>query len=158
MFRPDRNMARMHSSAVRSALPEFDQVHFCTVQGHLIHFRKKCKNASKNSLIWSETGFPTPKLHRSTFDQQWSALSPLLVFLYVYGVNLHNCKNNVKPPKFAKCFVILCPVGPYFATGGFNPVSLVADPSVVRAWDGGSGNFKMGANYAPTIHPHMEVR
>ena len=49
-------------------------------------------------------------------------------------------------------------MGPYFATGGFNPVSLVADPSVVRAWDGGSGNFKMGANYAPTIYPHMEVR
>jgi len=51
----------------------------------------------------------------------------------------------------------LCPVGPYFATGGFNPVSLHADPSVVRAFEGGSGNYKMGANYGPTIYPHMMV-
>ena len=51
----------------------------------------------------------------------------------------------------------MCPVGPYFATGGFNPVSLHADPSVVRAFEGGSGNYKMGANYGPTIYPHMMV-
>ena len=64
---------------------------------------------------------------------------------------------NLKPPTKAKCFVILCPVGPYFDTGGFNPVSLHADPSVVRAFEGGSGNYKMGANYGPTIYPHMMV-
>ena len=53
--------------------------------------------------------------------------------------------------------MILCPVGPYFATGGFNPVSLHADPSVVRAFQGGCGNYKMGANYGPTIKPHTDV-
>lgn len=41
-------------------------------------------------------------------------------------------------------FVIIGPVGPYFATGSFNPVSLLADPSFVRAWKGGVGAFKMG--------------
>lgn len=44
----------------------------------------------------------------------------------------------------AMIFVIIGPVGPYFATGSFNPVSLLADPSFVRAWEGGVGAFKMG--------------
>ena len=44
----------------------------------------------------------------------------------------------------AMLFVIVSPVGPYFATGSFNPVSLLADPSFVRAWRGGVGAYKMG--------------
>ena len=47
-------------------------------------------------------------------------------------------------------FVILSPVGPYFA-GGLKPVSLLADPRYVRAWQGGCGYVKMGSNYAPTL-------
>merc|ERR1719159_1050066 len=48
-------------------------------------------------------------------------------------------------------YVILSPVGPYFS-GGFKPVSLLADPKFVRAWPGGCGFVKMGSNYAPTLH------
>ena len=47
-------------------------------------------------------------------------------------------------------FVILSPVGPYFASG-LKPVNLVADPKFVRAWPGGCGYAKMGSNYAPTM-------
>merc|ERR1719394_1468907 len=47
-------------------------------------------------------------------------------------------------------FVILSPVGPYFASG-LKPVNLVADPNFVRAWPGGCGYAKMGSNYAPTM-------
>ena len=47
-------------------------------------------------------------------------------------------------------FVILSPVGPYFASG-LKPVNLVADPGFVRAWPGGCGAFKLGSNYAPTM-------
>ena len=50
----------------------------------------------------------------------------------------------------AVLYVILGPVGPYFASG-FKPVSLLADPSFIRAWRGGCGYAKMGANYAPTV-------
>lgn len=49
-----------------------------------------------------------------------------------------------------KLYVILSPVGPYYATG-FNAVTLLADPKFVRAWPGGSGHTKIGGNYAPTI-------
>jgi len=44
----------------------------------------------------------------------------------------------------ALLFVIIGPVGPYFATGAFSPVSLLADPRYVRAWRGGVGEYKMG--------------
>lgn len=44
----------------------------------------------------------------------------------------------------ALLFVIIGPVGPYFATGGFSPVSLLADPRYVRACRGGVGEYKMG--------------
>ena len=47
-------------------------------------------------------------------------------------------------------FVILSPVGPYFASG-LKPVNLIADPNFVRAWPGGCGYAKMGSNYAPTM-------
>ncbi|KAJ8253602.1 hypothetical protein COCON_G00202140 [Conger conger] len=57
----------------------------------------------------------------------------------------------------ALLFVIIGPVGPYFATGAFNPVSLMADPSFVRAWRGGVGEYKMGGNYGPTIAVQTEA-
>jgi len=50
----------------------------------------------------------------------------------------------------ALLFVILSPVGPYFATG-FKPVSLLANPKYVRAWPGGCGDTKLGSNYGPTV-------
>ncbi|XP_067875977.1 branched-chain-amino-acid aminotransferase, cytosolic-like isoform X2 [Heterodontus francisci] len=58
----------------------------------------------------------------------------------------------------ALLFVIIGPVGPYFATGSFNPVSLLADPKFVRAWKGGVGDCKMGGNYGPTIYVQNEAQ
>ena len=57
---------------------------------------------------------------------------------------------GVAPAENARLFVLLCPVGPYYATG-FKPVNLLCDPSYVRAWPGGCGFTKMGSNYAPTL-------
>ena len=44
----------------------------------------------------------------------------------------------------ALLYCITCPVGPYFSSGTFNPVSLYADPDFIRAWPGGVGDSKMG--------------
>lgn len=57
---------------------------------------------------------------------------------------------GVSPANEAELYVILCPVGPYFATG-LKPVNLLADPNFIRAWPGGCGFAKMGSNYAPTL-------
>lgn len=63
---------------------------------------------------------------------------------------------GVHVPKTAKFFVIASPVGPYYKTG-FKPVSLYADDVNIRAWPGGTGNYKLGANYAGTILPALEA-
>jgi branched-chain amino acid aminotransferase len=60
----------------------------------------------------------------------------------------------VHPPTHALLFVIASPVGPYYPAG-FKPVALygtVAD-EFIRAAPGGTGAYKIGANYAPGVLP-----
>jgi branched-chain amino acid aminotransferase len=63
---------------------------------------------------------------------------------------------GVAPPGSALLFVIASPVGPYYPTG-FKAVSLEATDYAVRAWPGGVGDKKLGANYAPCIVPQLEA-
>lgn len=53
-------------------------------------------------------------------------------------------------------FVICSPVGPYYKTG-FSAVSLYATKDYVRAWPGGTGDSKVGGNYAPGIRPQLQA-
>lgn len=63
---------------------------------------------------------------------------------------------GVGPPGSALLYTIASPVGPYYPTG-FKAVSLEATTYAVRAWPGGVGNAKLGANYAPCIVPQMQA-
>lgn len=63
---------------------------------------------------------------------------------------------GVGPPGSALFFTIASPVGPYYPTG-FKAISLEATTYAVRAWPGGAGNAKLGANYAPCIVPQMQA-
>ena len=63
---------------------------------------------------------------------------------------------GVGPPGSALLYVIASPVGPYYPTG-FKAVSLEATSAIVRAWPGGVGASKLGANYAPCIVPQMQA-
>ena len=63
---------------------------------------------------------------------------------------------GVGPPGSALLYVIASPVGPYYPTG-FKAISLEATTYAVRAWPGGVGNAKLGANYAPCIVPQMQA-
>ena len=63
---------------------------------------------------------------------------------------------GVGPPGSALLYVIACPVGPYYPSG-FRAVSLEATNYAVRAWPGGVGDMKLGANYAPCIVPQLEA-
>lgn len=51
---------------------------------------------------------------------------------------------GVGSPTHALLYVILCPVGAYFPGEALSPVSLLADPSFIRAWVGGVGDCKIG--------------
>ena len=63
---------------------------------------------------------------------------------------------GVSTAQSIKLFVVACPVGPYYATG-FKPTTLYADAANVRAWPGGTGDSKLGGNYAPTIRHLNDV-
>jgi branched-chain amino acid aminotransferase len=63
---------------------------------------------------------------------------------------------GVGPPGSALLFVIASPVGPYYPTG-FKAISLEATDYAVRAWPGGVGDKKLGANYAPCVLPQLKA-
>ena len=63
---------------------------------------------------------------------------------------------GVGPPGSALLYVIASPVGPYYPIG-FKAISLEATDYAVRAWPGGVGDKKLGANYAPCIVPQLEA-
>lgn len=127
VFRLDLNMKRMNSSAQRILLPTFEG-------GELISCIKKLVEIDQEWVPYSQT---------STLY-----IRPTLI-------GTEPCVG-VQKSKSALLFVIVGPVGPYFPTG-FKPVSLLADPNFIRAWEGGCGRYKIGSNYGPTIHPQAEA-
>eukprot|EP00834_Sanchytrium_tribonematis_P006207 NODE_435_length_7481_cov_1.616364.p3 type:complete len:299 gc:universal NODE_435_length_7481_cov_1.616364:6096-5200(-) len=123
LFRPDMNMKRLKSSCERLALPTIKE-------SELLHYIKElCKVDSK--FIPDRKGFSL-------------YLRPTVI-----GTS---ASLGVSPSLKAKLFVICSPVGPYFKEG-FKAVSLYATKEYARAWRGGSGAYKIGSNYGPTILP-----
>jgi len=121
MYRPLHNMVRLNGSAERACLPTFDGVEFVKCMRRLIQL-----------------------------DQEWvphQESSSLYIRPTMIGTE---ATLGVGAANEVELFVILSPVGPYFA-GGLKPVNLLADPRYVRAWPGGCGYVKMGSNYAPTL-------
>ena len=60
---------------------------------------------------------------------------------------------GISQPDRVLLYVICSPVGPYFQSSGFSAVKILAEDKFVRAWPGGTGEYKIGANYGPTIYP-----
>uniref|UniRef100_A0A3B3ZUE5 Branched-chain-amino-acid aminotransferase n=1 Tax=Periophthalmus magnuspinnatus TaxID=409849 RepID=A0A3B3ZUE5_9GOBI len=128
LFRPMLNMERMHRSADRSCLPLFDKQELLKCIKSLVELDQDWVPFSQNTSLYI----------RPTFIGTEPSL-------------------GVSRASKAMIFVIVGPVGPYFTTGSFNPVSLLADPAFVRAWKGGVGAYKMGGNYGPTIAVQNEA-
>lgn len=127
LFRPAMNMARMNRSTARIALPAFDSA-------QMVELISKLVLLDANKI---------PK------DKGYS--------LYLRPTMIGTHKTlGVGKPSSALFYVIACPVGPYYPTG-FKAISLEATSYAIRAWPGGVGNRKLGANYAPCIVPQIEA-
>ncbi|KNC99948.1 branched-chain amino acid aminotransferase [Spizellomyces punctatus DAOM BR117] len=127
LFRPDLNMKRLISSCERLTLPTFDSAQLLECIKELLRVDQK--------WIPSERGYS----------------------LYLRPTCIATQESlGVGPSNRALLFVIASPVGPYYKTG-FNAVSLYATQQYTRAWPGGTGDAKIGANYAPGIKPQIEV-
>lgn len=59
---------------------------------------------------------------------------------------------GVRAPSRVLLFVIASPVGPYFSSG-VKAVGLLASTEYVRSWPHGTGDCKIGGNYAPCVKP-----
>ncbi|XP_038170263.1 branched-chain-amino-acid aminotransferase, mitochondrial isoform X2 [Arvicola amphibius] len=129
LFRPWLNMDRMLRSARRLCLPDFDKQELLECIRRLIEVDKD----------WVPDG------HGSS--------------LYVRPVLIGNEPSlGVGLVTQALLFVILCPVGSYFPGDSMTPVSLLADPTFIRAWMGGVGDYKVGGNYGPTVALQQEAQ
>ncbi|XP_069618921.1 branched-chain-amino-acid aminotransferase, cytosolic isoform X3 [Ranitomeya imitator] len=129
LFRPQLNMERMLRSAKRLTLPAFDKRELLDCIRQLIHV-----------------------------DRAWVPESSA-ASLYVRPVFMGTEPSlGVKRPSKAMIYVILSPVGPYFSSGAFTPISLWADPKYVRAWKGGTGDSKIGGNYGNSLFAQYEAQ
>lgn len=127
IFRPDRNMARMNTSAERIALPTFDSAEFIKLINEFVKLDESFVPEGEGYSLY---------------------LRPTII-----GTS---ASLGVSTPDKALLYLIASPVGPYYSTG-FKAVSLEATDYAVRAWPGGVGNKKLGANYAPCVKPQLEA-
>lgn len=127
MFRPQKNMERLNQSAARLFLPKVDGDQFL--------------ECIKKLLIVDKSWIPRG-------DGYSLYIRPTLISTHPF--------IGVSAAQKAKLFVITSPVGPYYPTG-FAPVKLLADPKNTRAWPGGTGNTKIGGNYAMGIAPGQDA-
>merc|ERR1712215_9485 len=104
LFRPMHNMARMNLTASRACLPLFD--------GH------ELVECIRRLVVIDSDWVPHDTSSSLYIRPTMIGLEPTL---------------GVAPANSARLFVLMCPVGPYYATG-FKPVNLLADPQYVRAW------------------------
>ncbi|KAI7878940.1 branched-chain amino acid aminotransferase II [Lichtheimia hyalospora FSU 10163] len=125
LFRPDMNMARMNRSAHRIALPNFEGEEFLKVISEYLKLDQR--------WIPNERGYSL-------------YLRPTMI-----GTQ---ATLGVTAPNKALLFVIGSPVGPYYKTG-FAAVSLKATTEYVRAWPRGTGDSKIGGNYAVGLLPQL---
>ena len=127
LFRPEKNMARLNRSSARIALPTFSGNAFIDLMSKFVAMEERFIPAARGYSLY---------------------LRPTMI-----GTQR---TLGIGPPGSALLFMIASPVGPYFPTG-FRAISLEATDYAVRAWPGGVGDRKIGANYAPCIVPQLEA-
>jgi len=137
LFRPDKNCARLMMSSARVALPTFNP----------LELEKLLKAFVKlDGPKW------LPKSQPGTFlylrpaiignGEQIGVIAPSEVLMFIVAVAWPDLSSATKPGTAPK------PPG----------LKLLASKNDIRAWPGGFGYAKVGANYGPAFVSHMEGR
>lgn len=121
VFRPEKNIERLNSSARRMAMPEVDQNVFLDAITQLV-------------LV----------------DQGWLPTS-LDTSLYIRPVMIATeASLGVRKSNKYLFYIIMSPVGKYYSEG-FNPTRIFVSTDYVRAARGGVGEAKTSSNYGPSL-------
>ncbi len=127
LFRPMDNIRRFNRSAWRMCMPAVDEEFFLGALKELV----------RQEADWVPRSEGTSLYIRPTMI----ATEPVL---------------GVKPSSKYLCYIILSPVGAYYA-GGFKPVKILISDAYVRSAPGGTGEAKTGGNYAASLRAAMEA-
>ncbi|KAK4055523.1 branched-chain-amino-acid transaminase bat2 [Microbotryomycetes sp. JL201] len=150
LFRPDMNMARMLRGVQRMGFPA-SPTSFSTTVASIAHKLTLClaQLFEGDDLIHLIKKLVALDEHFIPTDPGCSLyIRPTLI-----GTR---ASLGVGPSDEVLLFVIMSPVGKYYPTGA-KPVSLLASSRDVRAWPGGCGTYKFGANYAPTVQVQQQA-
>ena len=128
LFRPEMNARRFNRSAERMCMPHVPEDLFIAGIEQLV----------KLESDWIPTTPGTSLYIRPTMI----AVEPVL---------------GVHPSDHYYFYVILSPVGAYYAAG-FNPVRIMVEDSYVRSVPGGTGDAKTGGNYASSLKAGLEAK
>jgi len=121
LFRPSDNFERMNNSAVRLCMPRIPADKMVKILKALVYLEKD----------WVPNGEGASLYIRPTMI----GVEPTL---------------GVKPSSVYYFYIIMCPVGAYYAEG-CNPTKIYVSDSHVRAVKGGVGNVKTAGNYAASL-------
>jgi len=121
LFRPEAHAKRLRRSAERLAIPPLDEKWVVESFLRLVDIDRKWVPAERGTALY---------------------LRPTIIAADP-AIGLH-------PSHSYLYFLILCPVGAYYAEGAA-PVSIVATEEFVRAAPGGLGEAKTPANYAASL-------
>jgi branched-chain amino acid aminotransferase len=121
LFRPEMNARRFNVSADRLCIPEIPEELFLQGVEQLVRLEQDWIPSSPGTSLYIR---PTV-----------IAVEPVL---------------GVKPSDHYYFYIILSPVGPYYAAG-FNPVKILVEDTYVRVSPGGTGEAKTGGNYASSL-------
>jgi len=122
LFRPKDNFERMNISALRMCMPRFSAENMVKILKALIYLEKD----------WVPRGEGTTLYIRPTMI----AVEPTI---------------GVKASRAYYFYIILCPVGAYYAEG-FKPTRIYVSDEYVRAVKGGVGSAKTAGNYAASLY------
>ncbi len=127
MFRPEENFRRFNGSAERMCIPAFDEQLALEAAKELVKLDRR----------WVPSASGTSLYIRPTII----AMDPYL---------------GVRASYTYRFFIILSPVGAYYAEG-FNPVRIWVTEKYVRAVPGGVGEVKTAGNYAASLYAGEEA-
>lgn len=133
LFRPLKNMERLASSMQRLSMPgyEFDPHELIDCIATFVRLE--------------EAFIPT-----STTPGYALYIRPTVIATHPF--------LGLSPPEHLILYVLCSPVGPYYKSSGFAPVRLMAaSEDQIRAWPGGTGRYKVGGNYAPTMWAQQQA-
>lgn len=122
LFRPKDNFERMNSSALRMCMPRVAAEKMVKILRALIYLEKDWVPKTEGGTLYIR---PT-----------MIGVEPTL---------------GVKPSAVYYFYIIMCPVGAYYAEG-CNPTKIYVSDEYVRAVKGGVGNVKTAGNYAASLY------